>query len=84
MPPQVQGVEAYWEVKQRAREAEQLGTEPAYEAIEMPRNSMTGFVCAFFATIIGFAYTIPADEVARIDRGNREARQQALMGASAA
>jgi cytochrome o ubiquinol oxidase subunit I len=53
--PQVQGVEAYWEVKQRARDAEQLGNEPAYEPIEMPRNSMTGFVCAFFATIIGFA-----------------------------
>ncbi len=29
--------------------------EPAYEAIEMPRNSPTGFVIAFFAVIAGFA-----------------------------
>ena len=27
---------------------------PDYEPIEMPRNSPTGFVCAFFATIVGF------------------------------
>jgi cytochrome o ubiquinol oxidase subunit 1 len=53
--PNVQDAEAYWDVKQRARESAQLSQEPAYEAIEMPRNSMTGFVCAFFATIIGFA-----------------------------
>ena len=32
-----------------------LGAEPAYEAIEMPRNTPTGFICAFFATIMGFA-----------------------------
>ncbi|HEY1709568.1 MAG TPA: cytochrome o ubiquinol oxidase subunit I [Rhizomicrobium sp.] len=106
--PQVQDAEAYWDVKQRARAAEQLGQEPSYEAIAMPRNSMTGFVCAFFATIIGFAliwyiwwlaivgligayatfvvfawrdvpeYRISPDEVARIDRANRAARQQAL------
>ena len=28
--------------------------EPIYKAIEMPRNSATGFVCAFFATFAGF------------------------------
>ena len=32
-----------------------LGEEPDYEAIEMPRNSPTGFICAFFATFMGFA-----------------------------
>jgi cytochrome o ubiquinol oxidase subunit I len=42
-------------VKQRAREDLQLGREPHYEPLEMPRNSPTGFVCAFFATFIGFA-----------------------------
>ena len=26
-----------------------------YQPIEMPRNSPTGFVCAFFATFMGFA-----------------------------
>ncbi len=29
--------------------------QPDYKDIEMPRNSPTGFVCAFFATIMGFA-----------------------------
>ena len=29
--------------------------EPDYKPIEMPRNSPTGFVCAFFATVMGFA-----------------------------
>ena len=29
--------------------------EPDYADIEMPRNSPTGFVCAFFATLMGFA-----------------------------
>jgi cytochrome o ubiquinol oxidase subunit 1 len=28
---------------------------PAYEAIELPRNSPAGFVTAFFATIMGFS-----------------------------
>ncbi len=31
------------------------GDEPAYTEIEMPRNSPTGFICAFFATFMGFA-----------------------------
>jgi cytochrome o ubiquinol oxidase subunit 1 len=78
--------------------------------IEMPRNSPTGFVCAFFATFMGFALiwhiwwmvalaalgayatfvvfawrdrhedTIPAQAVARIDRANRHARTEALIG----
>jgi cytochrome o ubiquinol oxidase subunit 1 len=111
--PQVQDAEAYWDVKRRAREAESLGKEPHYEPVEMPRNSPTGVVCAFFATIVGFAliwhiwwlmivglvgayatfvafawrdvpeYVIPAEEVARIDRANRQVRQEALAVVSA-
>jgi cytochrome o ubiquinol oxidase subunit 1 len=42
-------------MKRRAREELRPESEPHYEAIEMPRNSPTGFVCAFFATFIGFA-----------------------------
>jgi cytochrome o ubiquinol oxidase subunit 1 len=106
--PQVKGEEAYWSIKQRAREQARLRSEPDYEPIEMPRNSPTGFVCAFFATLMGFAliwhiwwmvalgvvgawatfvvfawrdipeYVIPAAEVARIDRENRNARREAL------
>lgn len=34
---------------------QQLTPEPEYEPIEMPRNSPTGVVTAFFATITGFA-----------------------------
>jgi cytochrome o ubiquinol oxidase subunit 1 len=53
--PQIEGEEAYWRVKQRAFQRARMSDEPAYSEIEMPRNSPTGFVCAFFATFIGFA-----------------------------
>jgi cytochrome o ubiquinol oxidase subunit I len=53
--PNVEGGEAYWQIKQRAREESLPVEEPIYEPIEMPRNSPTGFICAFFATIMGFA-----------------------------
>jgi cytochrome o ubiquinol oxidase subunit I len=107
--PDVSDQEPYWDIKQQARKAMQLITpEPEYEAIEMPRNTPTGFVTAFFATVTGFAliwhiwwlvilgligayvtfvvfawrdrteFVIPADEVARIDRANREARAEYL------
>ena len=29
--------------------------KPAYEAIELPRNSRAGLVTAFFATVMGFS-----------------------------
>ena len=106
--PHVEDEEAYWTIKQRAREQAQLRPEPEYEEIEMPRNSPTGFVCAFFATLVGFAliwhiwwaviagligayatfvvfawrkedeFIVPAAEVARVIRENRQARQAAL------
>jgi len=53
--PNIRGEEAYWGMKQRALEQARLGEEPAYADIEMPRNSPTGFICAFFATFMGFA-----------------------------
>ena len=53
--PGIEGEETYWGMKQRALERARLSDEPAYADIEMPRNSPTGFVCAFFATIMGFA-----------------------------
>lgn len=53
--PNVQGEEPYWEIKRRAIESQHLSPEPQYEDIEMPRNSPTGFITAFFATITGFA-----------------------------
>jgi cytochrome o ubiquinol oxidase subunit I len=54
--PNVRGEEPYWGMKERAREAMKLTTpEPDYQPIEMPRNSPTGFVCAFFSTVTGFA-----------------------------
>jgi len=96
--PDVTGEDAYWTMKQRAREQTQPNQPPDYRDIAMPRNSPTGFICAFFATVMGFALiwhiwwmvvagglgafatfvvfawrdedeeTIPAEEVARIDR----------------
>ena len=53
--PNVKGEEPYWGMKSKAREAMQLSTEPAYEALEVPRNSPTGFITAFFAVVVGFA-----------------------------
>jgi cytochrome o ubiquinol oxidase subunit I len=53
--PCVEGEDAYWRIKQRARQQARLGEEPSYSEIEMPRNSPTGFICAFFATFMGFA-----------------------------
>ena len=53
--PNVEGEEAYWGVKQTARDQNAPAAPPDYEPIEMPRNSPTGFVCAFFATVTGFA-----------------------------
>ena len=53
--PNVRGEEPYWQIKRRAIETQQLAAEPQYQPIEMPRNSPTGFITAFFATITGFA-----------------------------
>jgi cytochrome o ubiquinol oxidase subunit 1 len=53
--PNVRGAEPYWQIKRRAIETQQLAAEPDYQPIEMPRNSPTGFISAFFATITGFA-----------------------------
>lgn len=53
--PHVEDAEPYWSIKQRAIEG-QIPLEPLeYQAIEMPKNSPTGFVTSFFATLIGFA-----------------------------
>ena len=53
--PNVQAAEAYWGMKQHVLKQARLDEEPAYADIEMPRNSPTGFVCAFFASFMGFA-----------------------------
>ena len=53
--PDVTGKDAYWRIKNRAAEQSHSGKKPEYQAIEMPRNSPTGFICAFFATFMGFA-----------------------------
>jgi cytochrome o ubiquinol oxidase subunit I len=49
--PRIETIDAFWEMKRRG-----LSTaEPAYETIEMPRNSPIGIVIAFFAVVSGFA-----------------------------
>jgi cytochrome o ubiquinol oxidase subunit 1 len=52
--PRIEQRDAYWAMKQRAWQQTEPG-EPHYEDIELPRNSATGFICAFFATFMGFA-----------------------------
>ncbi len=53
--PRVEGRDACWAMKQRALEQRKLNKEPTYTGIELPRNTPTGFICAFFATFMGFA-----------------------------
>jgi cytochrome o ubiquinol oxidase subunit I len=53
--PNVKGLDAYWTLRQLALRNRVLPPEPAYTAIELPRNSPTGFITAFFATLTGFA-----------------------------
>jgi cytochrome o ubiquinol oxidase subunit 1 len=53
--PDVSGEDAYWAMKVRAKQQGLQSSEPDYRDVEMPRNSPTGVVCAFFATIMGFA-----------------------------
>jgi cytochrome o ubiquinol oxidase subunit 1 len=50
VPPVVEGRDDYWRIKQLARRQGKLFDEPEYQDIELPRNSPTGFICAFFAT----------------------------------
>jgi cytochrome o ubiquinol oxidase subunit 1 len=49
--PEVETRDAFWEMKRTGKSA----VTPAYETVEMPRNSPTGFITAFFAVILGFA-----------------------------
>ncbi|WP_375383495.1 cytochrome o ubiquinol oxidase subunit I [uncultured Sphingomonas sp.] len=53
--PDVHGEEAYWSIKQGALEAQSLPQLPDYEPIEMPLNTPTGIITAFFASFTGFA-----------------------------
>ena len=54
--PRVETIDAFWEMKRRGLTPKGPGgVEPAYEPIEMPRNSPAGFVTAFFAVVTGFA-----------------------------
>ena len=106
--PNVEGEEAYWGIKLRAVETQQLSPEPEYEPIEMPVNSPVGIYTAFFTTVFGFSmiwhiwwlaavalvaafagfvafawrdvqeFEVPAEEVARVDRARRAAREALL------
>ena len=53
--PDVSGEEVYWDMKQSAIKGSRLSEMPDYKPIEMPRNSPTGVVAAFFAVVTGFA-----------------------------
>jgi cytochrome o ubiquinol oxidase subunit I len=54
--PQIAGRDTYWKRKQAASVSQnQPAQAREYEPIEMPKNSATGFVTAFFAVVTGFA-----------------------------
>jgi len=52
--PRVSGKDAWWSRKALAVRHDQVPAQE-YEPIEMPKNTPTGFVNAFFAVLIGFA-----------------------------
>jgi len=54
--PQVTERDAFWYSKQRARaRQDRLAQAAKYRSVEVPTNSATGFINAFFAVLIGFA-----------------------------
>jgi cytochrome o ubiquinol oxidase subunit I len=56
MLPRVEGKDEYWRRKTRAQVIGDERDQPRhYVSIEMPANSATGFVTAFFAVVTGFA-----------------------------
>jgi cytochrome o ubiquinol oxidase subunit 1 len=50
--PQVETIDAFWQMKQTGQAA---APPPTYRPIEMPCNTPIGVILAFFATIIGFS-----------------------------
>ena len=53
--PRVKGIDAFWIMKKKRGRAERRRSRPNFEPIEMPKNTATGFVTAFFAVVTGFA-----------------------------
>jgi cytochrome o ubiquinol oxidase subunit 1 len=53
--PRVTGKDAWWSRKAIGTQSAQLAAAREYEPIEVPKNTPTGFVNAFFAVVIGFA-----------------------------
>ncbi|MBS0578128.1 MAG: cytochrome o ubiquinol oxidase subunit I [Proteobacteria bacterium] len=53
--PQVQGQDDFWRRKQLSDAALASPADEEYQDIHLPRNSATGIVCAFFASVMGFA-----------------------------
>jgi cytochrome o ubiquinol oxidase subunit I len=51
--PQVTDIDTFWKEKQRAQT--QSSKERKFEPIEVPKNSATGFIIAFFSVVAGFA-----------------------------
>jgi len=52
--PQVRDLDALWNRKQRERTAQPM-KDRKFESIDIPKNSATGFITAFFAVVTGFA-----------------------------
>jgi cytochrome o ubiquinol oxidase subunit 1 len=54
--PHVTDIDAFWVRKQRMHAKQEQGAQSRdYKPIEMPKNSPTGFITAFFAVVTGFA-----------------------------
>jgi cytochrome o ubiquinol oxidase subunit 1 len=53
--PQVQGIDAYWGMKEAGKDTARRTEDTHWEPIHMPRNSAVGFFLSFFSVVAGFA-----------------------------
>jgi cytochrome o ubiquinol oxidase subunit 1 len=53
--PRVTGLDALWKKKQPERKQQAQPKEREFDPIDVPKNSATGFITAFFAVVTGFA-----------------------------
>jgi cytochrome o ubiquinol oxidase subunit 1 len=53
--PQATDIDALWQKKRRGRKQAEAPKDAKLEPIEVPKNSATGVIIAFFAVVAGFA-----------------------------
>ncbi|MEM9243313.1 MAG: cytochrome o ubiquinol oxidase subunit I [Pseudomonadota bacterium] len=55
--PEVHGIDAYWETKERLKHGSSAKEKPHYKDIHMPKNTAAGFIIGMAFGVFGFAMT---------------------------